>query len=63
MNECDKCWWYCHMDGKCYCVECDDYGATIYRKSDCNYWAFDGLKDWEREQPGQQSIPDVIGEK
>lgn len=55
-KNCTNCAWFCHADGKCYGTEFildgTEIGATIMgdlADGCCLDWAFDGLKDEERE--------------
>ena len=56
-KNCTNCAWFCHADGKCYGTEFIldgmEIGAVLTEAPEegcCRDWAFDGLKDEEREE-------------
>lgn len=53
MVNCNNCAWFCHTDEKCYgnlaLLDGEEIGCNIDNTRSCRSWAFDGLKDWERE--------------
>lgn len=58
-KNCKTCAWYCHSDGLCYGIPMKPFqmGTEVVLaigyppiKNGCEYWAFDGLEEWEREE-------------